>query len=191
MTKLLLKQKYLFLGICAAMIIFSTGLFIISENHLNFDGNDIKAYILNDEQANSEHDESFYRKLIKNENDEFLILTTDVMIKYAVKQDLINKNFFHLIHPLDLPFIANAMITVLDTRIIKNNIGPFRAKTHEDKYILYMAQAVPVFDNHGKIVLIGLVLKDISTPLGGVEDEAKDLSTYDRKELENLISMAD
>ena len=190
MTKFLLKQKYLFMGICAALILVSTAIFVLSEKNFNFNTNDLKAYILNDEQLKEEHNEDFYREVIKNEGDDFLILKTDVMIEFAVAEDLKNENFFQLIHPQDLPFIANSMLIVLDTKTIKDNIGPFRLKDKDDKYNLYMAQAIPIFDNHGEVILIGLVLKDLSSPLGGT-DENKDLSDYDREELENLISMAE
>jgi len=199
MTKFLLQQKYIFIAICAVLTLLSSVIFIVGENHFGFDSNDLKAFVLSDEQVDKEHNEDFYRKLIKNEKDEFMILETDVTIKYVTskwreksgyEEDcLIKKNFFSFVHASDLPFIANSMLMALDTKAVKDGIGPFRIKDSKDQYSLYMAESVPVFDKHGDVVLLALILRDLSNPLGG-NDEEKDLSTVDREELENLISMA-
>jgi len=199
MTKFLLKQKYVFIAVCMILIILASVFFIIGEGQFNLNENDLKTFILNDEQIDTKQNEDTYRKVIDNETDEFLIMETDVMIKYISpkwldemgydEKDIDNENFFTLVHPEDLPFIANSMIVVIDYKTVKDNIGPFRLKNKNDEYKLYMGQAVPIFNNQGKIVLIGFILHDLSNPLGGT-DEEKDLSDYDHKELENLITMA-
>ena len=103
--------------------------------------------------------------------------------------DLLKKNFFEFVHPLDLPFIANSIITVIDYKKIDDNMGPFRVKNKDGEYLLFMATVVPIYNEENKIIRLGLILHDISNPLGGT-DEEKDLSDYDREELETLITMA-
>lgn len=193
-----LRQKYIFIIISIALVLISTGVFMVGENH--FFSDNMKAFVLNDEQIDTEHNEDFYRKLIENDTDEFLILETDVIIKFASKKwkiemgfdggEIMEQNFFSLVNAQDLPFIANSFIEVLDSGEINDDIGPFRLNNKNDENILYMAKAIPIFNEEKKIILIGIVLRDISNPLGG-DDEKKDISIVDHNELENLITMAE
>jgi len=197
-----LRQKYVFILICTALTLISSSVFLIGEKHFSLEGKDMKAFVLNHEQANEENNEAFYRKLINNASDEFLILETDVIIKFAsskldaeIKHEqsdsksLKGKNFFSLVNPNDLPFIANAFIIVLDYKQINDNLGPFRLNGNNNDVRLYMASIIPIFDETDEIILMALILRDISNPLGGNDDE-KDLSMVQHTELENLISMA-
>jgi len=199
MTKFLLKQKYLFILICAVLVIAATSLFSYGEKHLNVEESSMKTFVLNSENTEGVHDEAFYRKLINNPDHDFLILETDANIKFVslkwreefkyMDDDLLKKNFFQFVHPLDLPFIANSIITVIDYKKANENMGPFRVMNKDGEYRLFMAHVSPIFDDkEEKIIMIGLILHDISNPLGGI-DEEKDLSDYDREELETLVTM--
>jgi PAS domain S-box-containing protein len=193
-----LRQKYVFIIISIALVLISTGVFMVGENH--FFSDNMKAFVLNDEQIDSEHNEDFYRKLIENDTDEFLILETDVIIKFASTKwkiemgydggEIMEQNFFSLVNAQDLPFIANSFIEVLDSGEINDDIGPFRLNNKNDENKLYMAKVIPIFNKDKKIILIGIVLRDISNPLGG-DDEKKDLSNVNHNELENFITMAE
>ena len=200
MPQFLIRQKYVFILVCIVLTLMSTAIFVVGEKHFNINQEDIQAFVLTDEQLKTEHTEEFYRKIINNASDEFIILESDVMIKFAsskwendmgfIKDDVFEKNFFSFVDPLDLPFIANSFIEVMDKNETKENIGPFRLKNKNDESKLYIASAIPILDENKKVILIALILHDISNPLGGA-DEEKDLSTVDREELENLVTMAE
>jgi PAS domain S-box-containing protein len=189
MPQFLLRQKYVFILVCTVLVILSTSIFLIGEKHFNINQGDIQAFVLTDEQLITEHNEEFYRKIINNSEDEFVIVESDVIIKFASskwekemgfkEEDILGKNFFSYVNPQDLPFIANSFIVVLDNKEINENIGPFR---------LNVATAIPIFNEKDKVILIALVLHDISNPLGG-KDEKKELSEFNRQELEKLITM--
>jgi PAS domain S-box-containing protein len=198
MPQFLLRQKYVFILVCTVLVILSTSIFLIGEKHFNINQGDIQAFVLTDEQLITEHNEEFYRKIINNSEDEFVIVESDVIIKFASskwekemgfkEEDILGKNFFSYVNPQDLPFIANSFIVVLDNKEINENIGPFRLNDKNEESKLYMATAIPIFNEKDKVILIALVLHDISNPLGG-KDEKKELSEFNRQELEKLITM--
>jgi len=197
MTQFLLRQKYVFILVCTVLVMLSTSVFVIGEKQFNVNQEDIQAFVLTDEQLETEHNEEFYRKIINNTKDEFIIVESDVIIKFASskwenemgfkEEDILGNNFFSYVHPQDLPFIANSFIVVLDSKEINDNIGPFRLNDKNEESKLYMATAIPIFDEKDKVIFIALVLHDVSNPLGGA-DEEKELSEFNRAELEKLIT---
>lgn len=160
------------------LAIFSTILFAAG---INIDENEkildtVKTNILNEEEIENTQNEDFYRKKLKNEENEFFIIETDASVNFATEswiksheyneKDIIGNNFFNYIHSKDLPYFANAIITFLDNKKTVDNIGPFRMITNNGEYTLFTANIIPLFDEQGDLALFGIILYDVSVPIG-------------------------
>jgi len=176
MPTFVLKQKYIFIAVCSALVVLSTGLFMISESKLDLNHGDLKANILSEEQIDIVQSEDFYRKLIENHEDDLFILKTDSLIHFSSEswrndfgystEEVNNVNFFTFIHPKDLPYFVNSMLSVMQHDEKVDNVGPFRIKEKEGRYRLYMGTVWPLHNQEGEIVEIALTLRDVSVPLG-------------------------
>ena len=176
MTDFLTKQRKAFILTFTVMIIILTSIFVITESKLDLNLNDLHSFILNDEALTTVQSEEHYRGILQNHKNEIFILKNDTTIEFATntwrnnfgyqKENIKGNNFFTLIHPEDLPFFANEMIELINTEKIINGIGPFRLKDNEGQYHLYIADGIPLTNHDGKIVRIGLILIDVSAPLG-------------------------
>lgn len=176
MPTFIVKQKYIFIVVCIALVVLSTGLFLISEYKLDINGDDLKANILSDDQIEVVQSEDFYRDLIKNYDDDLFILKTDSLIHFSAEswrndfgystEEVNNVNFFTFVHPKDLPYFVNSMLSVMQHGEKVDNVGPFRVKEKEGKYRLYMGTVLPIHNHDGEIVEIALTLRDVSVPVG-------------------------
>lgn len=179
MPTFVVKQKYLFIIVCIALVILSTGLFIISESKFDINHGDLAANILSEEQIDIVQSEDFYRDLIGNHEDDLFVLKTDSLIHFSSESwrndfgysagEVNNVNFFTFVHPKDLPYFVNSMLSVMQYDKKVENVGPFRIKEKEGKYHLYMGTVIPFHNQEGEIVEIALTLRDVSVPLGDGE----------------------
>jgi PAS domain S-box-containing protein len=186
MGNFILKKRNVFILICALLIIISTSLFLIGEKKFDINPHHLKTHILSDIEIENMQSEDFYRDLIENHTDDLFILSTDLLIQSASsewtsnsgyeKDELIKKNFFSFIHPKDLPFFANSMLLIVENEEKTGNIDPFRIKEESGSYSLYIATAIPLYNEHEEIVEIALILRDVSVPM---DDEANSLETSD------------
>jgi PAS domain S-box-containing protein len=155
----------------------STVLFIIGEGNLAINHNDLKAFVLNDDAIKVAQSEEFYRNLLHNHEDDIFILKKDTTIQFSTEKwresfgysqaEVDGVNFFTFVHPKDLPFFANEMLELINEHTEKQSIGPFRIKDINGKYKLYMANGIPLTNKKEEIAGIGLILKDVSIPVGG------------------------
>lgn len=186
MNKYLSKQKKLFILTFSFLIILFTTIFIISESSLNIDHDDMHAYILNDEEAEHVQSEDFYRKLLNNQTDYIFILKKDTTIEFSTetwlkdfgyyKNEVDGKNFFTFIHEKDLPYFANEIVELVNTSEKNDGIGPFRIEDYNGESNLFIANAIPIYDEEGELIRIGLILIDVSIPLGGSSGTDKSLA---------------
>lgn len=177
MTDFLTKQKKAFILTFTVMIIVLTSIFIVTESKLNLDTNDLHAFIINHEELATVQSEDHYRELLQNQKDEIFILKNDTTIEFTTeswrdnfgyfKDDIKGQNFFTLIHPNDLPYFANEMIELVNKGTEIDGIGPFRVKNIDDEYHLFLANGIPIYDEHDEIIRLGLILIDVSIPLSG------------------------
>ncbi len=162
---------------CMFLVTMSTVLFVIGEGNLAFNQNELKAFVLTDEAVEITQSEEFYRDLLHNQEDAIFVLKKDTTIQFSTekwrnsfgysKEEVDGVNFFTFIHPKDLPFFANEMVELVNEHMEKQNIGPFRIKDINGKYKLYMASGIPLTNKEDEIAGIGLILKDVSMPVGG------------------------
>jgi len=155
----------------------STVLFVIGEGNLSDHHDDLKAFVLQDEAIETTQSEDYYRELLHNHENDIFILKKDTTIQFStdkwrekfgyIKEDIDGENFFTLVHPKDLPFFANEMVELVNDNHENSSIGPFRLKNSEGQYELYMAHGIPLSSEKHDIVGIGLILTDVSIPVGG------------------------
>lgn len=177
MTSLLTKRKMFIIATCLFLVTMSTVLFIIGEGSLNVHHDDLKAYILNSDAIEATQSEEYYRDLLHNHEDTVFVLKKDTTIQFSTdkwrenfsytKDEVDGINFFTFVHPKDLPFFANEMVELINEKMEKQNIGPFRIKDSNGKYKLFMGHGIPLTDEEDEIAGIGLILKDVSMPVGG------------------------
>lgn len=177
MTDFLSKQKKVFVLTFTFLIILFTSIFIVTESSLNIDHNDMHAYILKEDQVESIQSEDFYRELLNNQTNEIFILKKDTTIEFSTetwredsgyhKDELEGENFFTFIHAKDLPYFANEIVELVNTGEKVEGIGPIRIKDYNGESNLFIANAIPIMDEEGKMQRIGLILIDVSIPLGG------------------------
>ncbi|MBD3156571.1 PAS domain S-box protein [Candidatus Peregrinibacteria bacterium] len=178
MASLFTNRKMFVIATCMFLITMSSVLFIVGEEKIahEIDHTHLQAFILQHEEAETSHDEQFYRDLIDNRDDEFAIINTDRSIKYiSPKLEEIHHitldtnqplNVLTLIHPKDLTQLANTLMDYNKDPKKRSGIGPIRVQTSSGTYIDYLITLIPVFDEEGEKVLSAVVVKDISTPLG-------------------------
>jgi len=174
MTTLLTKSKLISLGICLLIIILTSVLFVYTDNKI--DNKALQTSLIQFEKFETVYTEDFYREKIDNYEDSIIVLKKDANIHFISldleemlsypKNDLLKKNLFQFIHPKDLPFFANNLIEVIQENEISTGIGPFRIVDNNSNYNLFMADAYPLGNNESEFSGIGLVLKDITLPLG-------------------------
>lgn len=177
MTDFLSKQKKAFILTFTVMIIVLTSIFIVTESQLNINHNELHTFVVQHGDMTTELSESDFRELLQNNDDEIFILKNDTTIEFSTeswrdnfgyyKEDIEGQNFFTLIHPNDLPYFANEMIELVNTGKEISGIGPFRIKDIDEEYHLFLANGLPIYDEHDELIRIGLVLIDVSIPLGG------------------------
>lgn len=176
MTDFLTKQKKAFILTFTAMIIILTSIFLITESKLNLNHNELHSFVMHHDETKEEMSENDYRNLLQHHDDEIFILKKDTTIDFTTeswrdnfgyfKEDIKGQNFFTLIHPNDLPYFANEMIELVNEGEIINKIGPFRVKDIDEEYHLFLANGIPIYDEHEELIRIGLILIDVSMPLG-------------------------
>jgi len=177
MTNFLLKQKKVFVLTFTFLIILFTTIFVVTESNLHVNHDDYHTFIIHEEDLAYQHSEEFYRELLNNQTDDIFILKKDTTIEFSSEEwreefgyfvdEMEGENFFTIIHPKDLPYFANEIVKLVNTGERIDNIGPFRLEDYEGEYFLYIANAVPMFDEEGEMQRIGLILIDVSLPLGG------------------------
>ena len=187
MPTFIVKQKYIFVIVCIGLVVLSTGLFLFSDYKFDIDGSNLKANVLAEDEIDIVQSEEFYRDLVGNDDDALFILKTDSLIHFSCEswrnefgyssEEVNNVNFFTFVHPKDLPYFVNSMISVMQHEEKVDNVGPFRVKDNEGKYRLYMGTVLPLFNHEGGIAEIALTLRDVSMPLGDEEDEISLLPT--------------
>lgn len=177
MTKFLLKQKKVFILTFTFLIILLTTTFIVSESNLNIDHNELQTFVIKHDDIETVQSEDFYREVLNNQTNEIFILKKDTTIEFSTetwredfgyyKDELEGANFFTFIHPKDLPYFANEIVELVNTEEKIDGIGPFRIKDYNGEYSLFIANAIPLVDEEGELQRIGLILIDVSIPLGG------------------------
>ena len=80
MTSLLTKRKLFIIATCIFLVTLSTILFLVGEDQLHLDHNEIKADVLHEEEVSIIKDEPYYRELLEIEEDDFFILDTDILV---------------------------------------------------------------------------------------------------------------
>lgn len=178
MASLFTNRKMFVIATCMFLITMSSVLFIVGEENIahEIDHTYLQAFILQHEEAETSHNEQFYRDLIDNQDDAFAIINTDRSIKYiSPKLEKIHhigldtngsRNVLTLIHPKDLTQLANTLIDYNKDPKKRSGIGPIRVQTSSGTYVDYLITLIPIFDEEGEKVLSAVTVKDISTPLG-------------------------
>ncbi|MFC1599830.1 PAS domain S-box protein [Patescibacteria group bacterium] len=177
MTNFLLKQKKVFVLTFTFLIIALTTAFVVGESSLNVNHDELHTFIISEHDMETVQSEEHYRELLNNQTDDIFILKNDTTIEYSGEEwrekfgyfsdEIDGENFFTLVHPKDLPYFANEIVNLVNTGERIDNIGPFRIKDYEDEYFLFIANAIPLVDEKGILQRIGLILIDVSIPLGG------------------------
>lgn len=165
-------------AMCMFLVTMSSVLFVVSEDKISIDTDhkNLQAFVLQHDEIEEPHDETFYRELIKNPTDEFAIVNSDRTVKFATQKltevhgiDLSkdkNLNVLSLVHPKDLTELANTLMDYNQDLKERSGIGPLRIKTASGSYVTYLMSLIPIFDEEGNKVASAVVLKDISKPLG-------------------------
>lgn len=169
------KKKIMFMLSCFVLAIISTVLFaagIYTEEDIKH----IKADVLNTSQIKTPQTESFYKEMLDIESNDFFIIDTNSTVIYSTdkwrenhgytKDEVTKTNYFNYIHPKDLPYFLNALINFLENKETIYNIGPFRMTTKNESYTLFTADIKPIFDEHQHMSLLGVILHDVSVPVG-------------------------
>lgn len=177
MTKFLSQQKKFFILTFSFLLIAFTTIFIVSESTLDINHNDLQAFVLNNENLENAQSEEFYRELLNKETGDIFMLKKDTTIEFSTenwredfgyyKDEIEGENFFTLIHPKDLPYFANEIVELVNSTERSDNIGPIRIKDYNGEYSLFIINAIPIVNEHNELVRIGLILIDVSLPLGG------------------------
>jgi PAS domain S-box-containing protein len=172
MNQFIFKQKKLFILTFTILIVLFTIIFIVGESSLNIDHDDIHAHVLNHEEIENVQSEDFYRELLNNESDYIFILKKDTTLEFTndmwledfgyYKNEVKGKNFFTFIHEKDLPYFANEIVELVNTAEKIEGIGPIRIEDYNGENNLSIANLIPIQNDEGELIRIGLVLIDVS-----------------------------
>jgi len=187
MTSMFTNRKMFVVAMCMFLITMSSVLFMVGEEKLSIDNGtrDLQTFVLQDNQIEEPHDETFYRQLIGKETEDFAIINADRTIKFITphveelhgiyfkeSQEL---NVLTLIHPKDLTEFANTLMDYNQDPKERSGIGPVRIQTSSGNYISYIITLIPIFDEEGEKIASAVVMKDISKPLG---EQGGEVSIY-------------
>lgn len=161
------KSRMFIIATGLFIVTMSTVLFLIKENKLDINHNEVKTFVLQEE----EQTEKSYRELIENNEDDLLVLNSDTSVTLSSPElveslgynadDFKEKNFFSIVHPDDLNEVSNVFIEGKD-----DNFGPIRLLTSAGEYIPYLVSMKIIESETGELLSTALTLKNTSQPVG-------------------------
>jgi len=178
-----MSKKNILMIACAIFIMtMSTILFLVGEEDLKVENDEIKTSVLNTTDSQKILSEEEYRKLLNNYEDEFIIVNTDRTFRFLSPnllkihgyspEEITKLNVLTFIHPKDLPSFSNMLMEFHKELKVMNNLGPIRVKTRTGEFINYLITLIPFADKEGERTGTGVILKNIDKPLGDTEEKA-------------------
>ena len=187
MSSLLTKRKMFVIATSIFMVTMSTVLFLVGEDKIAVESEDLQAFVLTDNQIENKLDEAEYRELLEIKNDEFAIVNSERYFEFFTKNleeihgykldENLDMNALSLVHPKDLTEFANTLMEYNKDPKIRSGIGPIRIKTISGEYIPYLIELKPIVDEKGHKIGSAVILKDISTPLGEINKLVEDTNS--------------
>lgn len=192
MTSASTIRNIFMIATCIFMVTMATVFFLIGEDKLNIEKDDLKNAILFAPDADGPQSEELYRDLLNNEEDEILIIKDNATLEFITddlltqleysSEDVLNKNLFSLIHPKDLPELGNNFVKNFneESMVMQENIGPVRLKTNTGSYVPYLISLVPLNNDSGERVSTAILLTDLSTPIGEDEKDMHEIAAEEK-----------
>lgn len=168
------KRKMFIIATGMFLVTMSSVFFMMNDNKLDINHDEVKAFVLQENDADVPQDETFYRELLNNEKDDILVLSNESTVEVTSTEfhEVKDQNFFTLVHPDDIPEVGNALIEVTES---DNSVGPVRLKASTGEYKPYVISMESVENEAGEKVSTALTLKDTSRAVGdrGNENETE------------------
>jgi len=164
-------------------ITMSSVFMFTKEEELNKENSQYQSFILNDLNHKDDLNEDAYRKIINNNENDFIIVNTDRTFKfitpnlekahgYTLEEMKSGKiNVLTFIHPKDLPAFSNILMEFHKKLETMSNVGPIRVKTKEGEFINYLITLIPFTNDDGERVGTAVIFKNIDNLLGKPETQ--------------------
>jgi PAS domain S-box-containing protein len=167
------KRKMFIIATGIFVITMSSVLFLVKENKLEIHNDDIKAYVLQEEDIKTNQTEAFYREMLENNKDDLLVLKDDTTVLLSSAKlaqnlgysadEVKNQNFFSMVHPKDLPEVGNVFMGSSE-----DNFGPVRIRHTDGSYTPYIISMDSFTNDLGERISITLLLTDTSQAIGEI-----------------------
>jgi len=177
------KRKILVIAVMIFLMTLSSVFFLVEKEEGKVENNHLQSFILNDFDSTKTLSDEEYRKILKNSEDDFIIVNTDRTFKFISanlekvhgytmeEMQSGNINVLTFIHPKDLPAFSNILMEFHKKLEIISNVGPIRVKTKDGNYVNYLITLIPFTDEKGERIGTGVILKNIDKPLGDTENK--------------------
>lgn len=166
------SNRNVILTAVAMFVVSMTALLFFLTHSQPYSSHELKANVVDSMSLQSHQEkENNYRELLDNEKDPVLVVNVEGTIEFASwdfelvsghkTDELEGEQFYPMIHPDDLPaFIADFGKTI-SSQQPQNIVGPFRMRTGQDAYRIFMASFYPL-EEDDKVIRIAIVARDIT-----------------------------
>lgn len=121
-----------------------------------------------------------YTHYLDNKNNVLLVVKPDRNLSYIsdnmveehgfLKEELIGENVLTFVHPKDLPQLSYNLVEYHKNFSKVENLGPIRVKKKSGEFLPYLVTLIPQIDKENKLLETVVILKNVSSPLGDIEE---------------------
>ncbi len=191
------NKKIAISAIALFLVSFSSMLFFLENHEGELDSGHVNILeASNHEDLAAEDDpEAIYRSYLGDQESPIFVVDAEGKIGYASKgscnllqvdcESFIGTLFFDYINTKDLPELVSAHTKLIQEPSLTEGLGPYRM-LQEDKEILVLLSAFPLFDEEGKVEQIVFGMKDLSEQVEELNEEEEATEKKDKHWLDDL-----